>query len=246
MNEIVKKHHVEQAWQRVMVQLREHMRQRQVHPSDAVLLLPYAQLLPQARQCWLRTCDSSATAAHFLPRFETSLSWARSLGGFAPGVDDLQLDAGRDLLSAASLLARAGLGAHSGVLAARLMTTAWSLARVAASVPPTERAQWGARLGTTLALALDTPLLALEAASARIALAWAASSSYATDSLFAAAPPLLVLLQGFQAEPLTQALQQRLGQRVLLLSLDLPDDASEPATSSAAVALHAAPPQQTT
>ena len=223
-----------------MVQLREHMRQRQVHPSGAVLLLPYAQLLPQARQFWLRTCDSSATAAHFLPRFETTLSWARSLGGFAPGVDDLQVDAGRDLLSAASLLARAGLGAHSAALATRLMTTAWSLARVAASVPPTERAQWGARLGTTLALALDTPLLALEAATARIALAWAASSSYATDSLFAAAPPLLVLLQGFQAEPLTQALQQRLGQRVLLLSLDLPDDASKPATSSGAVALHAA------
>ena len=223
-----------------MAQLRAAMHERQVHASQTYVLLPYAQLIPQARQAWLRACNGSTTAAHFLPRFETTMSWSRSLGGFVPGTDDLQLDAGRDLLTAGSLLARSGLGAHSGALDARLMATAWSLARIAAAVPPALRLSWGAQLGATLTTALDSPLLALEAATARIALAWAASSSYASDSVLGAEPALLVLLQGFQTEPLTQALQQALGESVLLLSLDSPFDAPASKALAASIALHAA------
>ncbi len=223
-----------------MLELRERMHQRQVHPSRSVLLLPYAQLIPEARQAWLRSLGGAVPQAHFLPRFETTMSWARSLGAFAPGVDDLQLDGARDSLTAASLLGRAGLAAHSGVLAARLMACAWSLARVAAAVPPAERADWGARLGATLAAALDSPVLALEAATARIALAWAASSSYASDPVFGAEPDLLVLLQGFQSEPLTQVLRHRLGEKVLLLALARALDAPASTPPSGWVALHAA------
>ena len=223
-----------------MTQLRECASQRQVHPSQTLVLLPYAQLIPQARQAWLRTSDGAAEAAHFLPRFETTISWARTISGFVPGTDDLQLDAARDLLTASSLLARAGLGAHSAVLAARLMGTAWSLARIAAAMPPATRLHWGKQLGAALAPALDSPLLALEAASARIALAWVASSNYATDPVFEAQPALLVLLQGFQSEPLTRALQQVLGDKVVLLCLDVPL-AEPPADDlTASVALHAA------
>ena len=240
MNEIAKKHHVDQAWVAVMAQVRSRMQAQQVHPSRTVVLLPYAQLMPQARQAWLRSSAGDAQQTGFLPRFETTMNWSRSLGGFAPAADDLRMDAARDLLTATSLLARAGLGAHRGVLAARLMACAWSLARVAAAVAPAERAAWGAQLGSTLAAALDSPLLALEAATARIALAWAASSGYASDPVFGAEPDLLVLLQGFQSEPLTPALQQRLGDKFLLLSLALPCDTSLPASLSAAVALHTA------
>ena len=214
------------------------MQERQVQACQTVVLLPYAQLISQARQAWLSSSGSSATQEQFLPRFETTMSWSRSLGGFVPGPDDLQLDAARDGLTAASLLARAGLGAHSAVLAARLMACAWSLARVAAALAPAERAAWGARLGAMLVAALDSPLLALEAATARIALAWAANSSYASDAVFGTEPDLLVLLQGFQSEPLTQALQQRLGVRVLLLSLGAQADTST--SHDGAVALHAA------
>ncbi len=221
-----------------MAQLRERMRQQQADPARTVLLLPYAQLIPQARQAWMRACERSAAPAQFLPRFETTLSWARSLGGIAPGADDLHLDAARDLLTAGSLLARTGLGAHSGVLAARLMACTWSLARVAAAVPPEHRAAWGAQIGATLAAALDSPLLALEAATARIALAWAASSAYASDPVFGAAPDLLVLLQGFQSEPLTQVLQQRLGEKVLLLTLTPATDATPCTVLPGALALH--------
>lgn len=219
-----------------MGQIRNEMARRQVHPSRVVVLLPYAQLIQEARSAWLRASEAAQFPPHFLPRFETTMNWTHRLGGFEPAADDVRLDAGRDVLTAASLLTRAGLGQHQGVLAGRLMEAAWSLARVAAAVAPGERAQWGATLGATLVASLDAPVFALEAAIARIALAWVASSAYPSDSVFAAHPDLLVLLQGFQAEPMARALQQVLGERALSLSL-YEEDASG---GMPEVALHAA------
>lgn len=237
MAEIVKKHHADRAWDRVTARIRAEMARQQVHPSRVVVLLPYAQLMQEARRAWLRGQDGAH--AHFLPRFETSMNWTRSLGGFEPGADDVRLDAARDILTAASLLSRAGLTAQQGVLAGRLMEAAWSLARFAAAVPPAERAQWGATLGDALVERLDAPVFALEAAIARIALAWVASSSYPSDPVFAAMPDFLVLLQGFQAEPMAQALQLALGERVLALSLDEDQDQDDAAAGGPVLTLHA-------
>ncbi|MDD5333471.1 MAG: PD-(D/E)XK nuclease family protein [Rhodoferax sp.] len=237
MAEIVKKHHVTAAWDGVMGQVRAQMAQRKVEPSRTLLLLPYVQLMPEARNAWLRGCDGAQPQAHFLPRFETSISWARGLGGFAPAGDDLRLDAARDLLTATSLLSRSGLAAQQNVLAARLLEAAWSLARSAAAQPPAVRLQWGSGLAGALVAGMDSPLLALEAAIARIALAWAASSSYPTDTVFSATPDLLVLLQGFQTEPLALALQQALGNRVVTVPLAL---APGPDADAGVPLLHAA------
>ena len=226
-----------------MGQIRAEMAARGVHASRTVVLLPYAQLMQEARSAWLRALEGAQpgvnSPAHFLPRFETSMNWTRSLGGFEPGPDDLQLDCARDVLTAASLLARAGLAPYQNLLAARLMEAAWSLARLAASVAPAARAQWGLRLDGLLVSGLDAPVLALEAALARVALAWVASSSYPSDRLFAARPDLLVVLQGFQSEPLALALQHGLGERVVVLALQ--EDAPTGAMAGAdTVALHAA------
>jgi ATP-dependent helicase/nuclease subunit B len=225
MAEIAIKHHADRAWDSVMDRLRAEITQRKVHPSRVVVLLPYAQLIQEARSAWLRGLERAPEQnhcpAHFLPRFETTMNWTRSLGGFEPGGDDVRLDAARDVLTAASMLARTGLAAHQNVLAARLMEATWSLARIAAAVPPMVRAQWGADLGATLITGMDSPMLALEAATARIALAWVASSSYPTDPVFSATPDLLVLLEGFQREPMTLALQQRLGEKAMALPLDV-------------------------
>src|SRR5450830_414759 len=244
MAEIAKNHRVDQAWDRVMGQIRGEMAARGVHASRTVVLLPYAQLIQEARSAWLRGLEGAQpgvnSPAHFLPRFETSMNWTRSLGGFEPGPDDLQLDCARDVLTAASLLARAGLAPYQNLLAARLMEAAWSLARLAAAVPPLARAQWGLRLDSLLASGLDAPVLALEAALARVALAWVASSSYPSDRLFAARPDLLVVLQGFQSEPLALVLQHELGERVVVLALQQ-ERAPTGATAGAdTVALHAA------
>ena len=225
-----------------MGQIRVEMERRQVHPARVVLLLPYAQLMQEARTAWLRGLGSLQTGAQavFLPRFETTMSWARCLGEPEASADDLQLDAACDALTAVSLLSRAGLATHQNVLAGRLLEAAWSLARVAAAVSPGTRAQWGMRLGETLTTGLEAPEFALEAALGRIALAWVASSSYSSDPVFSATPDLLVLLEGFQLEPMALALKQSLGERVIVLPLALPLDAPEVNSDTGKVTLHAA------
>ncbi len=217
MAEIAKNHHAAVAWRRVMARVRLEMQKRQVHAAQTVVLVPYAQLMQEAKNAWL----IEAGATHFVPRFETTQNWTRSLGGFVPGADDIRLDAAVDAITAGTLLARAGLAGHQAVLAPRLMEAALSLAKVAAAVAPPERAAWGVDLGAALCSGMDAPALALEAAVARVALAWAANSSYATDVLFDAHPALLLVLEGFQTEPLARALQARLGERGMGIALDV-------------------------
>ena len=216
MNDIAKMHHAAVAWASVMARIRQEMASRRAHPAQTVVLVPYAQLMQEARDAWA----ASSEGAHFVPRFETTMNWTRSLGGFVASGDDIRHDAAVDVLTAASLLVRAGLAEFQAVLAPRLMEAAWGLAGVAAATAPSERAAWGLGLGQALAAGMDSPVLALEAAVARIALAWAANSSYSSDLLFAAEPGLLVVLEGFQTEPLARALQLRLGERGVGLPLD--------------------------
>ncbi|MDP1568059.1 MAG: PD-(D/E)XK nuclease family protein, partial [Polaromonas sp.] len=164
-------------WAQVTVQLSGLLQARGTHPARAVVLLPYAQLMREAKAAWA----AGAGATHFLPRFETTMNWATRLGGFEAAPGDLRQDSARDILTAASLLARAGLGAQQEVLSPRLVEAAASLARLAAAVPPDQRPAWGSRLGALLIAGLDAPVLQLEAALGQIALAWAATSSYPSD-----------------------------------------------------------------
>lgn len=213
-------------WQQAMGQLAAVVRARKVQPAEAVVLLPYAQLIQQARRAWA----AQAGETFFVPRFETTMNWASGLGGtlglHVPSGDDVRMDVAVDMLTAASLLGRAGLGAQQDALAGRLVEAAWSLAGVAAAVVPAGRRAWSERLALTLGAGLDSPVLALEAAVGRIALAWVAASSYPTDRLFQAKPQLFAVLEGFQADPLTEALKAHFGERSvsipLCLSLEQP------------------------
>jgi ATP-dependent helicase/nuclease subunit B len=222
-----------------MAQLAQALQTRQVHPAEAVVLLPYAQLIQQARQAWA----AQAGETFFVPRFETTMNWASSLGGtlgpFTPSGDDLRMDVAVDMLTAASLLGRAGLASQQDALAGRLVDAAWSLARVAAAVLPSERQAWSEGLAAALGAGLDSPVLALEAAVARIALAWAAASAYPSDRLFQAQPALLVVLEGFQSEPLSEALKVHFADRAISIALcpelDVPEAGLAPLP-----ALHAA------
>ncbi len=194
---------------------------RGVHPAEAVVLLPYAQLIQQARRAWA----AQAGETFFVPRFETTMNWASGLGGtlglYLPSGDDLRMDVAVDMLTAASLLNRAGLGAQQDALSGRLVEAAWSLAGVAAAVVPGARRAWSERLAMTLGAGLDSPVLALEAAVGRIALAWAAASSYPTDRLFQAELQLFAVLEGFQADPLSEALKVHFGDRAVSIPLCL-------------------------
>ncbi len=148
-------------------------------PARAVVLLPYAQIMPLAQKLW-----SQAAPGGFAPRFETTQTWARSIQGFVPGPQDISFDAARDALTAQTLLERAGLGAQLGVLAGRLVESAHQLAALVGAAPPAQRPAWVSRARAVLASGQDEPLLALEAALARVALEWAAASGYASDALF--------------------------------------------------------------
>ena len=156
----------------------------------------------------MRAASTAEASSAFLPRFETTRNWCRSLGGFTPAGDDLRLDAAVDVLTAASLLQRAGLAGQRRRLAARLMDTARSLAPVAAAIPPGMRADWGLRMADHLGVPDAASPLHLDVWLGRIAMAWAAGSAYATDRLFDAPLALLVILQGLQTEPLQEALRE--------------------------------------
>jgi ATP-dependent helicase/nuclease subunit B len=192
-------------------------RARGAHPARTLVLVPYAQLMPVATRQW-----GAAFPDGFAPRFETTRNWARQLAPFRPGPDDLSFDPARDLPLAQSLLERAGLGAQRDVLAAALVESALQLAALAAARAPDERLAWAAGM-TPLLAGAETGPLALEAAVARLALVWAATSAQATDVLFSALAletvDAVLVLQGFQPEPLTTALAARWGERAETLAL---------------------------
>jgi ATP-dependent helicase/nuclease subunit B len=219
MNEIAKIDHCLHEWDRVMAALRHEIAVRQVHPAHTVVLLPYVQLIGIARSAWMRTAGPAAPGAYFMPRFETTMNWSRTLAGFMPGPDDLVRDPAKDLLTAGSMLDRSGLRNQQGALAVQLMEAAASISALAAAVPPGERADWGDRMAQALQAQGVPPLLEWESRLGRIALAWVAHGSYPTDSLFEAKADLLVLIEGLQDDPLFAALQQRWGARAVAMRL---------------------------
>ena len=221
-----KAHPGEACWDHVMAQLSALFESRAVHPAKALVLLPYAQLMQPARDAWAAGAARIGKLASFVPRFETTMNWAGSVavqeGAFAASAQDLQQDVAIDALTAASLLVQAGLSAEQGLLTGRLVEATWSLAKVAAAQAPENRLAWGARQASQPGMGLDAPALALELAVARIALAWASASSYPTDALFSADLELFVVLEGFQSEPVTEALKSRFGDRTVTIQLPAP------------------------
>ena len=201
----------------LLAQMRNAIAQRQAHPSRTVVLLPYAQLMPLAQKFW-----AQAQPDGFVPRFESTLNWSQGLGGTALGPHDLRFDTAMDMLQAPVLLESAGLGAQREALSARLVEAAHQLAPLAAAVPPQRRADWAAQARGAVALGMDAPVLALECVVARIALEWAAASAYATDVLWRGEVPAaldcIIVLDGFQAEPLVEALCGAWGDKVARLT----------------------------
>ena len=222
----VKNAQLDVQWQAVVGQLAALLKEKGVHAARAVVLVPYAQLMQQARTAWAVQAQSQGTTAAFVPRFETTMNWAGATPGFEASPEDILMDAAIDVLTATNLLSRAGLAAHQQMLAGRLVEAAWGIARQAAAQPPSQRLAWGVAKGQELGVGMDSPALAFELAIARIALAWAAASSYPSDVLFnaqvLAGLDLLVVLEGFQAEPLTEALKTLYGERALSIKLETP------------------------
>ena len=191
---------------------------RGLHPARTVVLVPYAQLMAVARQMW-----THAAAPGFMPRFETTRNWARSAGGFIAAEDDISFDMGRDLLTARSLLMRAGLGEACAALAPRLVQLALQLAPLAAAQLPGERSAWAVSLRGVLGAGGGCEWFGVETALNAVALAWVGASAYETDALLQGAArrqaDALILLEGLQLDPLATRLAQLFDAQVLRLPL---------------------------
>ncbi len=221
-------------WAALWQQVRAHMQVVGAHPAQTVVLLPFFQLQALARQSWAEGLSAEdAQGAGFMPRMETTTSWQRRIAHFTPDALDLSFDAGLDALRAASMLRRAGLGAYSELLTPRLVEAAQQLGGLASAVKPAERAAWAQPLRGMMGDA-EHAFASHEAAVARIALEWAAASSYAGDVLFdeVSAVQALVVVRGVQRNELAESLAQRCGARACVLAL--------PEQESGELALHAA------
>ena len=232
MDAIAQTHHATRLLRGLMSRIGELIATREVHPARTVVLLPYLQLLPFARQVWAEQRPDG-----FAPRFETTQSWCGA-AGFAPAADDLSFDMGRDLLTARAWLERAQLGSRADLVAARLVEAASQLAGVAAAVQPSQRAAWVRDARAVVAAGLDAPVLELESAVARVALEWAAASAYAGDGLLEgrarADADLLIVLEGLRPDPLAGALRSLFAGNVESLALDAPGPAGDIALHEAA------------
>ena len=201
----------------VVARIQAEMQAAHAHPARTVVLLPYAQLMPQAARMWAQACPSG-----FAPRFETTANWSRALGGVPTSPSDVQFDVGLDLLTARALL-KGARWASGADLAPALVEMTHTLGALAAAVPPQQRLSWMPQALSAARLGLELESLQLESALAQAAVTWAAHSAYASDVLFSAQAQqgvdLLIMLQGFQEEPLWAALQTHWAARVRCLPI---------------------------
>jgi len=190
---------------------------------DAIVLLPFAQLLAPARRAW-------AQAGGWMPRIETTQTLAASL---APppvvGAGEISFDVPTDRLTGARLLqgqgwAKAWRSRDPGLFeqaVVSLVELAHAMARAAAGVAPAERSGlW--RQGRGLLVPADGPGQS-ESLIARVAWEWAAGApAPATDRLFGLRPSAWIGLRVGGADRLVESLLQQSDVPALLLDADLP------------------------
>lgn len=215
-------HFAQQDWSGLVQRIAQAMALRQTRAGRTVVLVPYAQLMDAGRRAWAQTHPNG-----FPPRFESTRNWASSLQPFLPGPTDLSMDMARDSLVAAAFIDRVAAGrldaSLRSVLVARLVEASRQLAPLAAAVPPGQRLVWADARREALAQ-VSVPALHWEALLVSLALAWVSTSSYATDVLWGpwaepgAVADTLLVLQGFQQDPLATALAAHWGERAAVLA----------------------------
>lgn len=206
-----------------------------VAARDAVLVLPFAELLAPCRR-------ALAAEGGWMPRVETWRTLAASLGPADAGQADAPSgDRAVDSLLAERWLAslpglrdwrRRDPAAHAQAIA-EVVDTTHALMRAAATRHPDERAAWWADAAQALP-GLDGPG-SLEAALARLALQWASlSAPAATDRLHALPAGAWLVLQAGGSDPLADGLLQRASEQgVPCLRLMADADLADPLAAHA-------------
>lgn len=212
-------------WAQQVSAIRRYLQGCGAHAGRTIVLVPYAQLMAQARQAWR---EHAGAEGGFVPRFETTRNWAQQLGPHEPGELDHGADAARNRVLAQRLLEQAAGGRLSPDLAPalveQLLDAATQLAPLASAVHPASRAGWARQQREGLAGLLPGGVAAWEGLVQAVAVEWVGHSSFATDVVWQHALPgqgldALVLLQGMLPDPLGEALVAAWGERGLSLPL---------------------------
>lgn len=194
-------------WDALARQVSDWAALRQASLRDVVLLLPFAPLLPLARQAF-------GAVGGWQPRIETTQTLAAALGPAAvPQAMQLAFDVAVDRLNAARLIRSQGASMAWARSDPRrfdravqaLVQTAHEIAQAAFAVAPADReAHW---VAARELLKPSSGPGSQQRWLARLALEWAAQcSAPATDRLFDARPAAWIALQAGGADPLVQAL----------------------------------------
>ena len=216
----------EERWDAIASDCVEWARQASVSWRDAVVLVPFVELLAPARRAFARL-------GTWLPRIETTRTLATSLGPPSATDGESGFDAALDTLVATQLLGRQRWGEewmrrdrrgfeHA---AARVATTARELARAASSLRPSARPAWWQAARDALDGGVGGPA-GLEKQLARIAVEWAATAPEAssTDRLFALRPSAWIAIQAGGADRLAVALLSQGDAPALIVDTDAPID----------------------
>lgn len=197
-----------------------------IAPQDAIVLVPFVQLLPHARRAF-------AVRGGLLPRIETSRTLAASLG--PPAVVEPRaptLDAAFDAMAARQMLAAQDGGSWRSKdrrgfdrAAVRLVAATHEIARAIRDVAPAAREGWWAAVRDSLGASIGPG--GRERTLATAAVEWAAlAAAPDTDRLFAARPAGWIAVQAGGADPMLRALFDAAGVPCLVLDTDLPFDAA--------------------
>jgi ATP-dependent helicase/nuclease subunit B len=199
---------------------------REIVLRDAVVLLPFAQLLAPARRAFAR-------AGGWMPRIETTRTLASALGpGMPAGDGQLVMELTTDTLNAAAMLRTRPWGAAwarrdpPGFAQAvdAVVASAQALARAAFACPPHERAAYWA--DARLQLGPRSGPGATERLLARVALEWACTASApATDHLYGlTAVSTWIAVQAGGPDPLTMRVLADSAVPALVIDTDAPTD----------------------
>jgi ATP-dependent helicase/nuclease subunit B len=225
-------------WRQLCLSIHTNCKEKGIHLSRCVVLLPFAQLMPLARRHWAHIYPSG-----FVPQFQTTSNWANQLSPFQPETGDISFEMAQDVLKAAELLKTAKLAVFNGLeapqqalITTRLVEAAYQLAASASAVHPKNRLNWAASIRRDVFGGIVSTTFANESSIAQLALYWASSSSYASDVLFddslaniqiKAQTDYLFVLEGLQRDPLARALMQHWGGNAAFLaapSTQLPEN----------------------
>src|SRR6185369_16533801 len=213
-------------WDAVAADCADWARKASVAWRDAVVLVPFVELLAPARRAFARL-------GTWMPRIETTRTLAATLGPPTAADGESGFDAALDTVVATQLLGRERWGEewmrrdrrgfeHA---AGRVAATARELARAASSRAPASRAAWWQAARQALDGGVGGPA-GLEKQLARIAVEWAANAPEAssTDRLFELRPSAWIAIQAGGADRLALALLAQGDAPALVVETDVPLD----------------------